>query len=115
MRYLISSSFHAFPDLQGPTRQSKVLSIHFFTPQASLVSKVRETRKELLWLEIRHLRKRAIKLHGHTLGASEITMLHKWRDDHTQAYQSHGDDEEVRYEYIKVEGIVSRNDSFAMV
>ncbi len=42
-------------------------------------------------------------------------MLHKWRDDHTQAYQSHGDDEEVRYEYIKVEGIVSRNDNFAMV
>lgn len=76
------------------------------------MSKVKETRKELLWLEIRHLRKRAIKLHGQTLGASEITMLHKWRDDHTQTNEQHGDDE-VGYEYISVE-VVSQKETFAM-
>lgn len=65
---------------------------------------MRQTRNELLWLEIRHLRKRAIKLHGHTLGASEITLLHKWRDDHTLMDGQGGDsEEEVRFEYINVE------------
>jgi hypothetical protein len=43
--------------------------------------RVSSARHELLWLEIRHLRKQAIKTFGRTLGASEVaSCLHRWKE-----------------------------------
>ena len=52
-----------------------------FHPTDALLLRVSSARHELLWLEIRHLRKQAIKTFGRTLGASEVaSCLHRWKE-----------------------------------
>jgi hypothetical protein len=77
---LVSSNFNEFPDLPGPVSVSPLYAISRYLPQKDQILKVSSARHELLWLEIRHLRKQIIKASGRSLGASEISCLHRWKE-----------------------------------
>jgi len=66
--------------LPGPASLHPDLSIARYLPNDGSILRVSSARHELLWLEIRHLRKLTIKELGKTLGASEISCLHRWKE-----------------------------------
>ena len=66
-----------------------------------MLAHVSSVRRELLWLEIRHLRKVTIKCYGRTLGASEIpSCLHRWKEKNYEEMRTADDDESM---FLQVE------------